>query len=97
MLDYLLAQDGDIDLEAGDLQLVEPTEQHKRDLLIAGQGHYKETPQIGVDSVEFLLDSEPDDFLRTVRIQCARDGMKVEDVYIDDNGELTIDAGYESS
>lgn len=97
MLDFKLTADGDIDLSTGDLQLVEPTAQHQRDMLIAAQGWYKENPEIGADSVNFLMDGSPDDYLRTVRQQSERDGFRVDDIYMDGNGEMVIEGEYENS
>lgn len=97
MFDYKHTENGDIDLSGGDLTLTEPTGQHKRDILIAAQGHYRETPEIGVDAAKFLLDDEPDDFLRTVRKHCVKDGMTVSDVYMGKQGDLNIEAEYENN
>lgn len=93
MLDFKLTEDGDIDLSGGDLELVEPTSQHVRDLLLSAQGSYKENPETGVDSINYMMDSESDAYLRKVRKQCVKDGMTVEQIFIED-GELTIEATY---
>lgn len=95
MIDFKQTENGDIDLGSGDILMAEPTGQHMRDLLVAAQGHYKENPDIGVDSVSYLMDSEPDAYLRKVRKQCVRDGMTVKDIYME-HGELIIDAEYEN-
>ena len=95
MTDIKYTETGDIDLSTGDLVLTEPTGQHQRDLLLAAQGDFKETPELGIDSVSYLNDSDPDDYLRAVRQQMELDGMKVRDVTIDAAGELIIDAEYE--
>lgn len=96
MLDIRHTENGDIDLGTGDLFLDEPTEQHQRDLLICGQGHVKESPMVGVDSVKHLLDHDEPDYLRRVRIEFAKDGMKVKSVAMED-AELIIDASYENN
>lgn len=75
----------------------EATEQHKRDLLLASQGDFKEAPTVGVDCVSFLHDIDPADFLRTVRKQCERDGMRVDAVDYATDGTLTISAEYDDS
>ena len=95
MIDIKYTEAGDIDLSTGDLVLTEPTGQHQRDILLAAQGDFKEIPELGVDSVSYLNDSDPDDYLRAVRQQMELDGMKVRDVAIDSAGELIIDAEYE--
>lgn len=94
MTDILLTSEGDVDL-SDDLTRIEATEQHKRDLLLAGPGDYKEHPAIGVDALSFLHDADPAEFLRTVRRQCERDGMRVDAINYNATGELIIDAEYE--
>lgn len=86
---------GDVEL-TDDLTLTEATEQHKRDLLLASPGDFKEAPTVGVDCVSFLHDTDPADFLRTVRKQCEKDGMRVDAIDYDAAGELIIDAEYEN-
>ncbi len=97
MTDIALTSNGDMDLTTGDLLFTEPTEQHKRDLLVAGPGDYKENPLAGVNSIDFLLDDDPADYLRTVRKQFERDGMRVSELTMNAAGELIIDAAYENS
>lgn len=96
MIDILQTSTGDVEL-SDDLIRTEATEQHKRDLLLASQGDFKETPTVGVDCVSFLHDTDPADFLRTVRKQCERDGMRVDAIDYDTDGTLTISAEYDDS
>ena len=95
MIDILQTSDGDVEL-TDDLVWTEPTEQHKRDLLLASQGDFKESPAVDVDCVAYLPDTDPADFLRTVRKQCEKDGMRVDEITYNSNGELIIDAAYEN-
>lgn len=94
MIDILLKSNGDVEL-TDDLVRTESTEQHKRDLLLASRGGYKEAPTVGIDCMSFLHDTDPADFLRTVRKQCERDGMRVDAIDYDATGELIIDAAYD--
>lgn len=96
MQDIKQTPDGDLDLSSGDLLLAEPTAQHQRDILIAGKGHFKESPTVGVGAVGFLNDNEPGSFLRAVRKEFSKDGMKVTQVRIL-NGQLDIEAAYEDN
>ena len=96
MIDILQTSTGDVEL-SDDLIRTEATEQHKRDLLLASQGDFKEAPTIGVDCVSVLHDTDPADFLRTVRKQCERDGMRVDAIDYDTDGTLTISAEYDDS
>lgn len=99
MNDYKQTADGDLDFTAGDIEMVEPTGQHQRDILIAAPGDYKESPTVGVDSVRQLLDVDPADYLRRIRKQFTADGMSVASLSYNPNADppLTIDAEYESS
>ena len=86
---------GDVEVGTGDLTYTESTGQHKRDLLLADKGHFKENPDRGVGAFNFLGDSDPEEFYRTVRKECSKDGMKVKDVKRS-GGDLIIDAKYEN-
>ena len=86
MIDILQTSTGDVEL-SDDLIRTEATEQHKRDLLLASQGDFKEAPTVGVDCVSFLH----------VRKQCERDGMRVDAVDYATDGTLTISAEYDDS
>ena len=53
--------------------------------------------ELSDDCVSFLHDTDPADFLRTVRKQCERDGMRVDAVDYATDGTLTISAEYDDS
>ena len=95
MIDITQAENGDIELGSGDLTYTESTGQHKRDLLLADKGYFKESPDRGVGACNFLGDSDPEEFYRTVRKECSKDGMKVKDVK-QEGEEFVIDAEYEN-
>ena len=98
MIDIKQTDDGDLDFTTGDLEMVEPTGQHQRDILLAAPGDYKESPAVGVDSVRFMLDVEPADYLRRIRKQMSADGQKVKALsYNENTGKVDIDAEYENS
>lgn len=100
MKDILMTAAGDVDFTAGDLQPADTyraTEQHKRDILLAAPGDFKEAPAVGVGAVEYLNDENPGLFLRDVRKQMQADGMIVERVEFDVDGGLVIEGGYENS
>lgn len=93
MIDVAQKEDGDISLETGDFMYTESTGQHQRDILLANKGHYKGSPVTGVGVVDYLHDAEPENLLRAVRKEFARDGMKVNDIKMI-NGQLEVDAEY---
>lgn len=80
MIDIHHTANGDIDLTAGDLLYAESTGQHQKDILLAGKGHYKESPEVGVDATEYVNDNGPENLLRSIRNEFIRDGMKVTQV-----------------
>jgi len=90
MIDIKLqALDGDIAWDNDDLLYVESTEQHQRDILLAGKGHFKSFPLIGVDAMSYVNEENPDSFFRSVRKEFARDGMTVKRLSVNH-----IDANY---
>jgi len=78
----------------GDLVMGDPTKQHQKHLLIANKGEYKQYPTVGVGIMNFMMDENPDDMVREIRREFARDGMVVNDLKINGDGKLTIDASY---
>lgn len=95
-IDLQHTPEGDIDLATGDLIYSDSKEQHQKDILLADKGHYKERPEIGVGTINFINDNNPENFLRSVRKELSKDGMKVRQVRIK-QGKLTIDADYEDN
>lgn len=95
MLDLKQQDNGDL---SPDFELVEPTAQHQRDLLILAPGQSKEFPLAGVDSIKYLHDDDTTTYLRTIRQQFTKDGMKVNSIGLDPaTMHLTIDAEYENN
>ena len=96
MRDILQTADGDIDF-SGDDRVLAPTEratgQHKRDILLAAPGDFKEAPTLGVAAVEYIQD-DAELFLRNVRKQMQEDGMDITRVAFNGTGELIIEGGY---
>lgn len=98
MEDILLAADGDVDFASGDLLPADTdraTGQHKRDILMASPGDYKEAPTVGVGAVEYIQD-DAQLFLRDVRKQMQADGIAVREVAFDGRGNLIVDGSYEN-
>lgn len=83
MIDIKHTESGDIDFGAGDLLYVESTHQHQKDILVSGKGHYKETPELGVNVLDYINDTEPENLYRSIRKEFTRDGMKVTKVSMD--------------
>ena len=94
MRDILLDETGDVALADDISYVADSTLQHQRDILIAGKGHYKEAPLVGVDVAMQLNESNPEQLLRSARLELTRDGMRVDTVAITE-GNLKIEAYYE--
>lgn len=77
MIDIQHTTTGDVDLSTGDMIYCESTWQHQRDILLSAKGHYKETPEMGVDALNYVNDVEPENLFRAIRKEYTRDGMKV--------------------
>lgn len=96
MIDIQQIESGDVDLSTGDIVFDESTGQHQRDLLIAAPGFYKEAPEAGVDSIKYMKDVDPANYMRAVRKQYIKDGMTVRSIQFDGE-ELLSDAEYENN
>lgn len=83
MIDIQHTEDGDIDITSGDILYSESTSQHQKDILLADKGHYKESPETGVGAVNYINDTDQENFYRAVRKELTRDGMKVTKVSMD--------------
>lgn len=83
MMDISHTESGDIDFSKGDLTYSESTVQHQKDILVAAKGHYKGTPELGVDVLGYVNDTEPENLYRAIRKEFTRDGMKVTKVSMD--------------
>lgn len=95
MIDFRQDTNGDIDLTNGDIHYVESSVSHQRDLLLTGMGELKHAPTSGAGVHDFILDETPEAMLRTVRRKFIQDGMTVNSVKLDANGQLVIDAFYD--
>jgi hypothetical protein len=93
MVDLKQTADGDLDLSTGDVQWVEPTGQHQRDILLARPGDYKTSPLTGVGLEDYLLSDKPDNLLAEIRRQMTADGQDVSSVRIQGK-QIRIDASY---
>lgn len=100
MRDILQTANGDVDLTAHDLQMAsewEATDRHKADIILSSKGDFKESPLVGVGSIEYLNSELPTLYLRDVSIAMQRDGIKVNEVRFDAQGCIVIDGKYENN
>lgn len=92
--DILLDNDLDLSMKNGDFEIGESTYIHQQLLLLIEKGELKEFPTTGVASKRFLESENPNDYAREIRQEFYADGMKVNQIKIADNFELSIDAQY---
>jgi hypothetical protein len=96
MTDCKLDDDGDLDIQDGDLVITESTMQHQKSIIWASKGHYKHAPQLGVGLQNYINESGGTNRLAsTIRQELEKDGMQVESVSIK-SGAVTINAEYPS-
>jgi hypothetical protein len=95
MIDIKQTETGDIDLSTKDIFYGESTDQHQRDILLSGKGHFKDNPLTGVDAASYLNDDNINDLLHAARKEFSRDGMRVKSLSVI-KGELNVIAEYTS-
>lgn len=92
--DFLFGDDGDLDIQFGDIAFGDATLQHTSDLLVATPGSIRQHPVIGAAVLTELLDSTTPDEVR-VRIQreLERDGQLIDRIVV--RGEdIDIESSY---
>jgi hypothetical protein len=95
MNDILLNTDFDLDIQNGDFVIGRSDEQQQEVLMLATQGDFKQNPEVGIDLISFINESEIEKMVDAVREQFTYDGMKVSKVsYDEQTGDLDYDAVY---
>ena len=94
MNDIILDNDGDLNLESGDLKIGFSDNQHQEHILIASKGDYKEFPELGVNIVQMLGDDAFTAVLIEAKKNLEYDGMKINNIKFEENGNLNIDGYY---
>ena len=96
--DLKLTDDFDLDFSAsGDLKVFESTQQHKRCLVVANKGDYRQSPWVGVGVETFLNDDSFGDIQNEIQKQFELDGIQVNDLRIDVDGTITENGSYEEN
>lgn len=96
MIDIEQTGDGDVKFEGGDIGYAESGDQHKKDMLLADKGHYKEHPDVGVGVINYLHDTNPENLLRAARREFIKDGVKVERISMT-NGTIKVTGDYDQN
>lgn len=97
MQDILLDENFDVQITDGDFVIGESAQQQQQLLMITNKGEWKENPTVGVGVSGFLKDDvDTTDLLAEVKTQFEADGMTVNELNYDNNGNIKIDAAYDS-
>jgi hypothetical protein len=95
MNDILLNSEFDLDIQDGDFVIGRSDEQQQEILMLATPGDFKQSPEVGIDLISFINESEIEKMVDAVREQFTYDGMKVSNVIYDETtGDLDYDAVY---
>lgn len=94
MKDILLTSEAEIMVQNGDFVIGEAIEQQQALLLIAHQGEFKSTPEVGVGISDLLLGEELLEYRHKIRNQYMMDGLKINSLELYEIGSLKIDAEY---
>jgi hypothetical protein len=93
--DHILTNEGDLAVKNGDLLVDESTGQHQGILILAEKGTIRQFGDAGVGASSYLLGNDKNGLMREISRQCFIDGMKVNSVKSDIDGQLILDAAYE--
>lgn len=94
MNDILLDASGDLDLTNGDINIGFSDNQHQEHILIANKGEFREFPELGIGINKMLSDDDYMDTLIEIKKNLEYDGMKINNIKFDENGNLDIDGYY---
>lgn len=94
MNDLKLDTTGDLLIQDGDLVIGFSDNQHQEHILIANKGEFRQYPEVGVGIEKILSDDDYIDVLIDIKKNLEYDGMKINNVKLDENGNLDIDGNY---
>jgi hypothetical protein len=94
MTDIILDENGDLDLTNGDLNIGFSDNRHQEHILMASKGDYKEFPELGVNIVQMLGDDNYTGVLIDAKKNLEYDGMKINNIRFEEDGNLNIDGNY---
>lgn len=82
-------------LKNGDFFIDDATRQNQQLILVTTKGSFKNAPVVGVSAATYLLDGiSLDEFKKEIRKQMELDGMRVNELEITGNYQISLDANY---
>ena len=94
MKGILLNDDLTFKITNGSLTIGDTTAQNQKILILANKGEFKLKPMRGVGAARYLENSDSGDLAREIRTEFFADGMTVNNIKINANKEIEIDANY---
>ncbi|MCC9071222.1 oxidase [Flavobacterium sp. F-65] len=94
MNDIIVDTNGDLGFHNGDLLIGFSENLHQEHILIANKGEYREFPELGVGILQMLNDDNYMNVLIEAKKNLEYDGMKINNIELDDDGNLNVDGQY---
>lgn len=94
MTDIILTPEMDIHIADGDFVIGYSDNQHQEHILIASKGEYKEFPELGVGINKMLAEDDYMPMLIEAKKNLEYDGMKIDNIKFEPNGNLNINGKY---
>lgn len=94
MTDLLLDENCDLSFKNGDFDIGFSDYQHQEHIIMATKGEFKEFPELGVGLNRMLSDDDYTPFLIDAKKNLEYDGMKINNIKFEQNGNLNIDGEY---
>lgn len=96
MKGLLLNENMTLKILNGSLVIGDTTVQNQQMLLLADKSDFKQVPMRGVGARRFLESSQSDELAREIRLEFIADGMTIQKIEFPAEGQIKIDARYES-
>ena len=92
--DIGLEDDFDLKFSNGDFSIEETTEQHVFLVLATSEGQWRQYPLMGAKIIDALHGPTSYNLSSRIKQQLEMDGMRIDSVAFDVNGELDLDGEY---
>lgn len=94
MKDILIDENNDLQLLAGDFEVGHSDNQQQKAILTTEKGEWKEHPEVGVGIAQMLADDLYTEVLIEIKKQLEYDGMQINNVALQEGGNLLVDGQY---